>query len=165
MVEDLSIGTKASESNRVKSAAKILGTLVQGEGVEDFADTIAESFGLKQKSEAVQTGAYILTNGMIKETAQLLGLGGGLALNMAQLKAKVEEINRKLDILLEAPLSQAIEFLEMVLVHLEQGNFAKAINELEKVKDHAMTAFQYAKAKPSNALQWRSFGARLWQSN
>ena len=94
MVEDLSIGTKASESNRVKSAAKILGTLVQGEGVEDFADTIAESFGLKQKSEAVQTGAYILTNGMIKETAQLLGLGGGLALNMAQLKAKVEEIKR-----------------------------------------------------------------------
>ena len=61
VAEDLSIGTGATESNTVQSAAKILGTLVQVEGVEDFADTLAESFGLKQKSEAVQTGAYILT--------------------------------------------------------------------------------------------------------
>ena len=71
----------------------------------------------------------------------MIGLGGGLAkldpmaLNMAQLKAKVEEINRKLDVVLEAPLGQAVELLEMV--HPDRGHFAKIIKELEKVKDHA----------------------------
>ena len=87
------------------------------------------------------------------ETAQLVGIGGGLAkldmmaFNVAQLKKSVDEINRKLDIVLDAPLAQAVEFLEMGLVHLEQGNIGETIEELKNVKHHAMKAFQYAKGK------------------
>ena len=158
MVDNLSVTEDASESQTVQSVAKILGTIVPIEGVEDFAGTLAESFALKQKSDAMQTGAYILTKAVILETLQLVGVGGGLAkldlmaFNIAQLKAKVEEINRKLDIILDAPLGQAVEYLEMALIQLNHGDISNTIEELKNVKHQAMKAFQYAKGKGS-ALQ------------
>ena len=168
MVDNLSL-REESESQTVNSVAKILGKIVPIEGVEDFAGTLAESFALKQKSDAVQTGAYILTKAVILETLQLVGVGGGLAkldlmaFNIAQLKAKVEEINRKLDIILDAPLGQAVEYLEMALIHLKQGDFSNTIKELENVKHHAMKAFQYAKSKgPAlEILRWKVTAKQL----
>ena len=77
----------------------------------------------------------------------MVGVGGGLAkfdltaFNIAQLKANVEEINRKIDVILEAPFGQAVEFLEKALTHLDRGNFAKTIEELKNVKHNAVTAF------------------------
>ena len=154
MVDNLSL-REESESQTVNSVAKILGMIVPIDGVEDFADTLAESFALKQKSDAVQTGAYILTKAVILETLQLVEVGGGLAkldvmaFNIVQLKAKVEEINRKLDLILDAPLGQAVEFLGMALVQLDYGDISTTIEELKNVKHHAMKAFQYAEGKGS----------------
>ena len=88
----------------------------------------------------------------------MVGVGGGLAkfdltaFNVAQLKANVEEINRKIDVILEAPFGQAVEFLEKALTHLDRGNFAKTIEELKNVKHNAVTAFQYAEGK-ADALE------------
>ena len=64
---------------------------------------------------------------------------------MAQLMAKVNEINEKLDIVLTAPLKEAEEFLGMAMIHLANGKVAASIEELKKVKDKAVQAFQYTK--------------------
>jgi len=155
MVDNLSLGEDASESQTVQSVAKILEKIAPIKGVEDLADILAEHFALKQKSDAVQSGTYILTKVVILETLQLVGVGGGLAkldlmaFNIAQLKKKVEEINRKLDIILDAPLGQAVEYLEMALVQLNHGDISNTIEELKNVKHYAMEAFQYAKGKGS----------------
>ena len=65
MVEDLSVEDGGSKLEAVKSVAKVLGAIVPVEGLEDFADSLAQSFGLKQKSDSVQTGIYILTKVVI----------------------------------------------------------------------------------------------------
>ena len=122
-------------------------TADQGFGVEDFlniegmASTLAHQFAHKNKSDNVQIGVYVLTKMVILKTAErFFDIGGGLAkfdlmsLKLAQLKAKVEEINKKLDIILDAPLAQAIEFLDMALIHLEAGNIANTVEELKNVK-------------------------------
>ena len=50
------------------------------------------------------------------ETAQLVGIGSGLAkldlmsFEMAQLKKQVEQIDKKLDVILSTPLQLAVDF-------------------------------------------------------
>ena len=156
MVDSLSLlDAGGSESEAVQSAAKILGAIVPAavEGVGELASSLAESFALRKKRDPLQTAAFIITKAAIMETLQVVGVGGGLAkfdltaFNIAQLKANVEEINRKIDVILEAPFGQAVEFLEKALTHLDRGNFAKTIEELKNVKHNAVTAFQYAEGK------------------
>ena len=177
MVEDISVddgGSDPEGKGEAKKVAKLLVKLTPSvktnlkPGSEasqsaseivdlDFdklASTLAKEFAHKNKSETVQTGLYVLTKIVILETAQWFGVAAEsvtkldlMSLKMAQLKAKVEEINQKLDIILDAPLAQAVEFLEMAMIHLEAGNIANTIEELKNVKLHAMNAFQYAGGK------------------
>ena len=77
---------------------------------------LAKGLALKQKSDAVQTGVFLLTQAVVLETAKLVGIGSGLAVlnlsgfNMSQLRERVKEINQKLDAILDAPLAEAVEF-------------------------------------------------------
>ena len=96
---------------------------------------------------------FVLTKAAILETAQLVGIGSGLAkldlmsFEMAQLKKQVEEINAKLDVILSAPLKLAVDFFGKAMRHMESENIAGVIKEMEKVKDHAMQAFRYAEGQ------------------
>ena len=47
-------------------------------GVEGAADFFAEKLGLQSKNSLVQTSVFVLTKAAILETAQLVGIGGGL---------------------------------------------------------------------------------------
>ena len=122
-------------------------------GVDSAAGFIATKLGLQSKNSTIQTGVFVLTKAAILETAQLVGIGAGLAkidlmsFEMAQLKKQVEEINAKLDVILSAPLKLAVDFFGKAMRHMESENIAGVIKEMEKVKDHAMQAFRYAEGQ------------------
>ena len=66
---------------------------------------------------------------------------------MAQLLKQVEEINKKLDVILSTPLELAIDCLGKAMRHMQRQNAVDTIKELEKVKDHSMQAFHYTKGQ------------------
>ena len=121
--------------------------------VDSAAGFIATKLGLQSKNSTIQTGVFVLTKAAILETAQLVGIGAGLAkidlmsFEMAQLKKQVEEINAKLDVILSTPLKLAVDFFGKAMRHMGSENIAGVIKEMEKVKDHAMQAFRYAEGQ------------------
>ena len=154
--------TKLLESvsvNEVGSAAEealsnILGVNVPLDaGVEGAAGFFATKLGLKSDNSLVQTAAFVLTKTAILETLQLVGIGGGLAkldlmgFQLARLEKQVEEINKKLDVILSAPLKLAVDYLGKSMIHMENGNTVEAIKEMEEVKRQAMKAFRYAEGQ------------------
>ena len=90
----------------------------------------------------VQTSAFLLTKGAILKSAQLVGICGGLvkldlaAFEMAQLKEHVEEINKKLDVILSSPLRQAVDFFGKAMRHMENKSIQGTVKEMEEVKCH-----------------------------
>ena len=73
----------------------------------------------------VQTATFVVAKVAILEGAQLIGIGGGLAkldlggFQMTQLIEKVEEVSKKLDILLGTPLKEAENYLATAMIHLK----------------------------------------------
>ena len=121
-------------------------------GVESAADAIAEKLGLQPKNSTIQTGVFVLTKAAILETASLVGLGSGLAkldlsFKMAQLAKQVEAIDKKLDVILSAPLKLAVDFFVKAMCRLENENISGTIEDITKVRDHAMQAFRYAEGQ------------------
>ena len=118
-------------------------------GVDSAAGFIATKLGLQSKNSTIQTGVFVLTKAAILETAQLVGIGAGLAkidlmsFEMAQLKKQVEQIDKKLDVILSTPLQLAVDFFGKAMRHMENENIAGTIDEMKKVRDHAMQAFLY----------------------
>ena len=150
LIESLSVDDEGSKAQQALSS--ILGFDVPlDDGVESAAGKFAEKLGLKSDNSLVQTATFVVTKAAILEGLQLIGIGGGLAkldlggFQMAQLMAKVDEINQKLDVVLTSPLKEAEEFLRMAMIHLESGSIAASIEELKKVKDKSVQAFQYTK--------------------
>ena len=147
-------GSAAAAATAAEQALKnLLGAEVPLEaGVEGAADFFAEKLGLRSKS-LLQTSVFVLTKASILETAQLVGIGGGLAkldlvaFEMAQLKKQVEEINQKLDVILSTPLKQAVDLFGKAMRHMENESIPGTIKELEKVRDHAIQAFHYAEGQ------------------
>ena len=152
LVESLSVNDKGSSAQQALSS--ILGVDVPLDaGVEAAAEAFAEKLGLRSKNSLVQTATFVLTKAAIMETAQLVGIGGGLAnLNMmgfqlAQLQKQVEEINKKLGVILSTPLKLAVDFFGKALRHMESESTADMIKEMEEVKRQAMKAFRYAEGQ------------------
>ena len=146
-----------SATDNASTAEQALSNLFRVEvplddGVEGAAGFFAQKLGLRSKS-LVQTSVFVLTKAAILETAQLVGIGGGLvkgdlaAFEIAQLKKKMEEINKKLDVILSAPLEQAVDLFGKAMRHMENESIPGTIKELEKVRDHAVQAFHYAKGQ------------------
>ena len=121
--------------------------------VDSAAGFIATKLGLQSKNSTIQTGVFVLTKAAILETAQLVGIGAGLAkidlmsFEMAQLKKQVEEINAKLDVILSAPLKLAVDFFGKAMRHMESENISGVLKEMEEVKRQAMQAFRYAEGQ------------------
>ena len=136
-------------------AGQVLSNLL---GVDDAnADKKAEKFatklGLKPENTLAQTAVYLVTKAAVLEGLQLIGIGGGLAkgdlggFQMAQLMAKVDEINEKLDVMLTAPLQQAEKLLRESMTHLMHGDTGNCIEDLKKAKDKAIEAYSLAKGQ------------------
>ena len=152
LIESLSVNDAGSTAQEALSS--ILGVDVPLDaGVEGAAGAFATKLGLGSKNSLVQTATFVVTKAAILEGAQLIGIGGGLAkldlggFQMAQLQKQVAEINKKLDLILSTPLELAIDFLGKAMRHMESQNAGDTIKELEKVKDHSMQAFHYAKGQ------------------
>ena len=106
-------------------------------GVQGAAGFFATNLGLNSDNSLVQTATYVLTKAAILETIQLIGVGGGLAkldlmgFQLARLEKQVEEINKKLDVILSAPLKLAVDYMGKSMIHMENGSIADAIKEME----------------------------------
>ena len=148
LIESLSVDDEGSRTEQV--LLSILGVEVDA-GVDWVSGQFTEMLGLKSDNSLIQTAVFVVTKAAILEGAQLIGIGGGLAkgdlggFQMAQMMKKVEEINRKMDVVLDAPLEEAEKYLRMAITNLEGENIAASIEELKKVKERAVTAFQYTK--------------------
>ena len=70
-----------------------------------------------------------------------------MGFQLVRLEKQVEEINKKLDVILLAPLKLAVDYLGKSMIHMENGNTAGAIKEMEEVKRQAMKAFWYAEGQ------------------
>ena len=176
LIESLSVDDEGSRTEQV--LLSILGVEVDA-GVDWVSGQFTEMLGLKSDNSLIQTAVFVVTKAAILEGAQLIGIGGGLAkgdlggFQMAQMMKKVEEINRKMDVVLDAPLEEAEKYLRMAITHFEGEDIAASIEELKKVKERAVTAFQYTKkldAKTKNlknavkAMQLKVFSEVLIQS-
>ena len=98
-------------------------------------------------------GTYELTKAALMDSVELIGIGAGLAkidmtgFAIAQLRAEVEELGRKLDVILGAPLKLAVQNLNMALIKMENHDIEGTVRELYEVKRHAMQAFVYAEGQ------------------
>ena len=154
LLESLTMSDNGSAAEQ--ALANILGLEVSLDaGVEGAADFFAKELGLRSKNSLIQIGVFVLTKAAIMETAQLVGVGGGLvkldlmSFHIARLMKLVEEINVKLDVILSTPLKLALDFFGKALRHMENENIPGIVKEIEKVKDHAMQAFRYAEGQGS----------------
>ena len=108
---------------------------------EGSIENVAEALGLKQSNCLIQTGVYILTMAAIQESVQLIGIGVGLTkldvtgFELEQLKQRVEEANRKLDVVISAPLKVALDYFARATVNMKNNNIAGTIKEMEKVNE------------------------------
>ena len=120
---------------------------------EGSIENVAEALGLRQSNNLIQTGVYILTMAAIQESVQLIGIGVGLTkldvngFELAQLKQRVEEANRKLDVVISAPLKVALDYFARATVNMKNGNIAGTVKEMEKVKENAIQAYHYAEGQ------------------
>ena len=55
---------------------------------------------------------------------------------LSQLKEHVEEINKKLDVILSSPLKQAVDFCDKAMRHMENKSIQGTVKEIEEVKCH-----------------------------
>ena len=77
LLESLSVTDNASTAEQALS--NLFGVEVPlDDGVEGAAGFFAEKLGLQSKNSLVQTSVFVLTKAAILETAQLVGIGGGL---------------------------------------------------------------------------------------
>ena len=126
---------------------------VAEDSIENVAENVAQALGLKQSNSLIQTGVYILTMAAIQESVQLIGIGVGLAkldvtgFEMAQIKQKVQENSRKLDVVISAPLKVALDYFDRATVNMKNDNIAGTIKEMEKVKENAILAYHHAEGQ------------------
>merc|ERR1719341_1290283 len=129
--------------------------------LDNVADSAAEKLALKQGNSMMQTAVYLLTQASILGTYELtkaalmgsvdlIGIGTGLAkidmsgFAIAQLRAEVEELGRKMDVMLAAHSGVATQHLKAAMIKMEHQDISGAVKELEAVKTNAMMAFEHA---------------------
>ena len=178
LIESLSVNDEGSTAQQALSS--ILGVDVPLDAGVDFAaGAFAEKLGLRSKKSLAQTAVFVVTKAAILEGAQLIGIGSGVVkldlggFQMAQLTREVEEISKKLNIVLGTPLKEAENYLATAMIHLKNESISAGVDELKMVKERAVTAFENMKgagAKTENlefavrATQLRVFADIMIQS-
>ena len=127
LLESLTMSDNGSAAEQALS--NILGLEVSlAAGVEGAADFFAKELGLRSKNSLIQIGVFVLTKTAILETAQLVGIGGGLAkldlmgFQMARLTKQVEEINMKVDVI--CMRKKRIHFLKSSQHHMSHRDLS-----------------------------------------
>ena len=150
------LSQKDGESSIQDAVCALVG-VAEG-SVENVAENVAETLGLKQSNTPwIQTGVYILTMAAVQESLQLIGIGVGLAkldvtgFELAQIKQKVELANRKLDVVISAPLKVALDYFARANVNMKNDDIAGTLKEMEKVKEYAILAYHYAEGQGATA--------------
>ena len=77
---------------------------------------------------------------------------------MAQLKKQMEEINKKLNVILLTPPKQVINFFGKAIGHMENESIPSTIKELEKVRDDAIQPSQAYQSTEGQGLKTESTG-------
>ena len=104
-------------------------------------------------TKASLLGSYELTKAALMDTVDIIGIGTSLAkidmsgFAIAQLRAEVEELGRKLDVILGAPLKVAIQNLTAAMIKMEHHDIEASVFELYELKKNAMQAFVYAEGQ------------------
>ena len=121
---------------------------------EGSIESVAEKLCLKHSENSlIQTCVYVVTMAAIQESLQLIGIGAGLTkldltgFELSQIKQMVEEANRKLDVVISAPLKVALDYFARATVNIRNNNIAGTIKEMEKVKENAIQAYYYAEGQ------------------
>jgi len=129
----------------------ILENIVSDPSLESLVDTLAEKFGLSFKNSTTQTAVYKLSTVAVLETAQnVIGIGTGIAkgdltgFTLAQIKSKLENIEQKLNIILDAPIKLALKYFSTAMTAMEFENIKQAVAVMDKVNDQAMLAYEYS---------------------
>ena len=135
--------------------------------VENLADTIATKIGLNQNKDA----AYILTKVVILETFRALEIGAGFTstdltgFTLAKIQAIVEDIQRKLNIVLESPLKLSLESYWNAVNQFQHGEIGRTLKEAEMMQYQARKALTYiiprAKGFDMQALKDAAVAATL----
>ena len=87
-------------------------------------------------TKASLLGSYELTKAALMDSVDIIGIGTSLAkidmtgFAMAQLRSEVEELGRKLDVILGAPLKVAIQNLTAALIKMEHHDTEASVFEL-----------------------------------
>jgi len=121
------------------------------ESLESLVETVAKKFGLSFKNSTTQTAVYKLSTIALLETAQnLFEIGAGFTsldltgFTLAQIKSKLENIEKKLNIILGTPIKLAVEYFSEAMTLMECEDIERTVAAMDKVRDQAMLSYQYA---------------------
>ena len=95
-------------------------------------------------------GMYQLTKAALMGSVDLIGIGTGLSkidlngLAIAKLRKEVEQLVRKMDVMLAAHSGVATQHLRAAIIKMDHQDISGAVKELEAVKTNAMMAFEHA---------------------
>jgi hypothetical protein len=115
--------------------------------LEALADLAAEGIGLQQGRPA----SYVISKYAIMEAARAVGLGAGAAtldttgFTLAQIQDTLGDIQKKVDILLDSPLQEALHYCRKAFDDRQFDDTEEMIRHLRKVEERAVTAFVNAK--------------------
>ena len=121
-----------------------------------LVDQLAESIGGKGKGNADL--AYVVTKIAILATAEAVGIGSGVlsldttGFSLARIRAAVEDIQKKVNMLVDKPKRLAIDSYWDVLNMLQTKQIPEMIGEVRQMIAHAKSAFDTAtrSADPPN---------------
>ena len=92
-----------------------------------------------------------MTTYAVLETAEhVFNVGSGFTkldmtgFTLNRIKNIVESIEKKIDIVLKAPLKKALDYLKSAVTFITQQMYEEAFHKLDKVEDEATTAFHYS---------------------
>ena len=143
------------EINVVEGTTTIQEWLEKGVGLEGatdkFAMFLSDKLGVGEKS---QYAIYYLTTVAVLETAEnVLNIGSGFTkldttgFTLAHIKKIVENIEKKVDVILDTPMKLALDYSQSVVLMMMNHSYENAHETLKKVLDEAMRAFYYSAGK------------------
>jgi len=129
----------------------ILENIISDQSVESIVDALAERLALSDPNSSTQTAVYTLSTVAMLETAQnVFGIGAGFTsldltgFTLAQIKRKLENIEKKLNIILGTPIKLALKYFSTAMTAMECKDIKRTVAEMDKVRDQAMLSYEYA---------------------
>ena len=116
---------------------------------DGLVTALAEHVGLKKHGKAGEL-AYAVTKIAILTTAEAIGIGSGFVsldmqgFSLARIQATVEDIQKKVDVLVKAEQKLAIQSYWDVLNKLQNRMIPMMIEEVKEMKRHARKAFVHS---------------------